>query len=246
MKASIAIPARLGSTRLAQKMLADIGGKPLLKHVVDRVKQVRNCREIFVLTDAPSIMEMASAWDVNVLFTSPECRSGSERIASALPHMAGDWIFNVQGDEPFVDPILIESLITASQKTNADLLTPIFKIQTHEELLSQNVVKVVLDNHGHALYFSRSPIPCVRDFEKEQWLEKHVFWGHIGIYGYQRKVLEGYARLPKCDLETAESLEQLRFLAEGYSIATQVTDYRPVAVDTFADLAKARLLYAQN
>lgn len=239
-KHAIVIPARIASTRLPGKMLADLGGKPVVQHVIERVKQVKNCSNIYLVTDNEDIVALANNLDIKGLLTSPECRSGTERIASALDRIEGDWIFNVQGDEPFVDPNLISELIEQTDQITADMITPIFKIQTKEELTNPCVVKVVLDKNNQALYFSRSTIPFVRDFPIEDWLNKRTFWGHIGIYGYQRSLLEKYATMEPSDLEKSESLEQLRFLSNGYHIATHVTHYRPVAIDTQQDLDLAR------
>lgn len=239
-KHAIVIPARIASTRLPGKMLADLGGKPVVQHVIERVKQVKNCSNIYLVTDNEDIVALANNLGIKGLLTSPECRSGTERIASALDRIEGDWIFNVQGDEPFVDPNLISELIEQTDQITADMITPIFKIQTKEELTNPCVVKVVLDKNNQALYFSRSTIPFVRDFPIEDWLNKRTFWGHIGIYGYQRSLLEKYATMEPSDLEKSESLEQLRFLSNGYHIATHVTHYRPVAIDTQQDLDLAR------
>ena len=188
-KHAIVIPARIASTRLPGKMLADLGGKPVVQHVIERVKQVKNCSNIYLVTDNEDIVALANNLGIKGLLTSPECRSGTERIASALDRIEGDWIFNVQGDEPFVDPNLISELIEQTDQITADMITPIFKIQTKEELTNPCVVKVVLDKNNQALYFSRSTIPFVRDFPIEDWLNKRTFWGHIGIYGYQRSLL---------------------------------------------------------
>lgn len=240
MKISIAIPARLQSTRLPQKMLADICGKPLLWHVVHQVLRMKNCHELFVLTDDKRILEAAESWGIKALLTSPDCRSGTERIASVLDKFSGDWIFNVQGDEPFIDPVLLDEMVEIATQTDADIITPIFKIQNDSELFNPNVVKVVLGQKQRALYFSRSPIPFVRGVSNDQWLKKNTFWGHIGVYGYHHSTLKNFHNWPETSLEVAESLEQLRWLAAGCKLSTHVTTYQAMAVDTPEDLEKVR------
>ena len=185
-RCSIVIPARIASTRLPGKMLKSLGGKPVVQHVIERAQKVRNCQAVYVVTDSHEIVQLASSLGVTGLLTSPECRSGTERIVSVLNEIAGDWIFNVQGDEPFVDIHLIEEMIDRTHNTQADILTPVYRLQSIEDVLNPNIVKVVRDTNDFALYFSRSPIPFVRDIPQEEWLQKTTFWGHLGIYGYQR------------------------------------------------------------
>lgn len=241
-KISITIPARIASSRLPGKMLKKLGDKPVIQHTIERAKCVRNCYQIFVVTDSPEIARLAESLDVHGLLTSPECRSGTERIVSVLDKISGDWIFNLQGDEPFVDPRLIETLMDNSSLYQTDLVTAIYRIHDLEEVFNPNVVKVVCDHAGYALYFSRNPIPYCRNVPQNQWLTKQTFWGHLGIYGYRRDVLERYYQLKSSDLEQAESLEQLRFLFNGYRIKTYETKGKSVAIDTSEDLAKAEAL----
>lgn len=236
---SIAIPARIGSTRLASKMLADLNGKPLIQHVIERVKCVKKCDNIFVLTDFEKIYSLAKACGVEAIMTSEKCNSGTERIASVLDKLPGRWIFNVQGDEPFVSCELIDAMISAAAESTADMLTPIFKISSDADISNPNIVKVVLDNNNNAMYFSRSAIPFVRDMVQNDWHIGYIFYGHIGIYAYRREVLANYYSLQKTQLEAAESLEQLRFLSNNYKIATVLTSYRPFAIDTKEDLDNA-------
>ena len=238
-KYTIAIPARMASSRLPGKMLRLLGGKPVIQHVIERVKQVRNCNEICVTTDSIDIVNLAENLGVKGFLTSPECRSGTERIVSVLDKMQGDWIFNIQGDEPFVEPDLIEALIEKTQSIDAPILTPVYALKTIEDVNNPNIVKVVLDNKNYALYFSRSPIPYARDVDAANWLNKSKYWGHLGIYGYRREILENYKNLGSSYLETTESLEQLKFLSNGFKIATHEANGRSVAIDTLEDLMKA-------
>lgn len=236
---SIVIPARIASTRLPGKMLKSLGGKPVVQHVIERTQKVCNCQSVYVVTDSNEIVQLARSLGVTGLLTSPECRSGTERIVSALNEISGDWIFNVQGDEPFVDIHLIEEMIDLTRNIQADILTPVYRLKSIKEVFNPNVVKVVRNTKDFALYFSRNPIPFVRDIPKEEWLQHTTFWGHLGIYGYQRTVLENYSKLSVNPLEQAESLEQLRFLSNNFRILTCETQNRSVAIDTEEDLALA-------
>ena len=242
IKCSIAIPARIASSRLPGKMLKNLGGKPVIQHVIERVLQVRNCSQVYVVTDSIEIVGLAESLGVQGFMTSPSCHSGTERIVSVLNKISGDWIFNVQGDEPFIDPRWVEALIDKASSTEAPILTGVYRLKQMEDGFNPNVVKAVLDNKGHAIYFSRSPIPCVRGVAEEQWIEETTFWGHLGIYGYRRDLLEQYSQLSQTYLERAESLEQLRFLANGFKIATFEAPGRSVAIDTQEDLEKAEAL----
>lgn len=240
------IPARLGSTRLPRKVLAEIHGHPLIWHVWQRVCQAQRIAAVYVATDSPEVQAVVESFGGQVLMTSPDCRSGTERLAVCLDRVDAEYIINVQGDEPLVDPAMLDALVARWEEVSADLITPVFRIHAVEEILNPNIVKVARASTGEALYFSRSPIPFVRDLPQEQWLKNHAFWGHIGVYGYRREVLEVYPKLPVSPLEAAESLEQLRFLDAGYRFQTVETDYRPIAVDVPGDLERVRLLLAAS
>ena len=242
MKCSIAIPARIASSRLPGKMLKILGGKPVIQHVIERALQVKNCNQVYVVTDSVDIVNLAESLDVKGLMTSPNCHSGTERIVSVLNEISGDWIFNVQGDEPFIDPRWVETLIDEAASTEAQMLTGIYRLKQIEDVFNPNIVKAVLNNKGQAIYFSRSPIPFVRGVDQKQWLNETSFWGHLGIYGYRRDLLERYHQLSQTYLEKAESLEQLRFIANGFQIATLEAPGRSVAIDTQEDLERAEAL----
>ena len=245
-KYSIVIPGRLASTRLPGKMLKILGGKPVIQHTIEHALQVRNCQQVYVVTDSEVIVNLAQSLGVEAFLTTPECRSGTERIVSVLDQLQGDWIFNIQGDEPFVDPRFIEEMIDYSRTIEADLLTPVYRLKKQEDIFNPNIVKAVVDNSKNALYFSRSPIPFVRDEVPENWLNEFTFWGHLGIYGFRRSLLEHYSSLQPSALEKAESLEQLRFLSYGYRIATYEAPGRSVAIDTPEDLVKAEALLKEQ
>lgn len=240
MKVSAVIPARLASNRLPRKILADIHGKPLLWHVWSQVEKVEGIGEIFVATDSDEVVSMVESWGGMALLTSKKCRSGTERIASILDHLDGEFILNVQADEPLIDPRMLETIVMAADKTEGDIITSVFPITQMGDLFNPNLVKVVRALDGRALYFSRSPIPFVRDVPQDHWLEQLTFWGHVGVYGYKRETLMVYPSLPVSPLETAERLEQMRFLDAGFWIDTIETTYHPIGVDTPADLQRVR------
>jgi 3-deoxy-manno-octulosonate cytidylyltransferase (CMP-KDO synthetase) len=244
MNVSVVIPARLASTRLPRKVLADLGGKPVLRHVWERAARMRRATEVLVATDSEEVAAVVAGWGGQFVLTSPACRSGTERIASILDGLRGEFILNVQGDEPFIDPALLDALAERFAAAGGDLVTPVYPIRDAATLASAAVVKVVRGADGRALYFSRAAIPYGRGVPPEQWAERGGYWGHLGVYGYSRAALARYPALPESALEAAESLEQLRFLEAGFCIQTVETDYHAVAIDTPEDLARARALCA--
>lgn len=246
MQVTLAIPARMASTRLPGKMLADLAGKPLIVRVVERLKQVRfNC-EIVVVTDADEIAQVAQSAGARALMSSPECPSGTARIASVCDQIPGDLIINVQGDEPFIRPEDIETLIDAWRQTEAPCITPVYPLKNTDSLLDSNCVKVVRSHDGRALYFSRSPVPHMRGIAPQEWLAHGQYWGHMGVYGYRRDLLESYSSIPSSQLESTESLEQLRLLEANITIQTVELAAPRLAIDTPDDLEQARKLWAQE
>lgn len=242
MKTSVIIPARYASTRFPGKLLALLNGKAVLWHTLQAVRGMKLADEICVLTDDNRILESVSSWGASAIMTPPHCRSGMERAASVIKQLKGDIILNVQGDEPLVDPKALDAILEAAKNTQAPILTPIYPLENQEHLFDPNLVKVVINQKGQALYFSRSTIPFLRDVAKEDWFNNHTFYGHIGIYACKRSVLENYPNIPPSPLETAENLEQLRFMDYGYSIQTFIT--KPsIGIDTPADLERAQLLF---
>ncbi len=236
MSAIVAIPARLNSTRFPRKVLMDIQGHPMLWHVCEAVSQAKSIDEVWVLTDSEEVVEASRTWGVKVLMTSEDCPSGTDRVASVIDRLPGEIIVNVQGDEPLIQGAVVDQLVEALNPSPADVSTPIYPITDLEDLTNPNVVKVVRARDGSALYFSRSPIPHVRNVMQRDWPTHFSFWGHAGVYAYRRDVLTEYSRLPKGSLEFAEMLEQLRLLEAGQRILTVEIAYRPQAVDVPADL----------
>jgi 3-deoxy-manno-octulosonate cytidylyltransferase (CMP-KDO synthetase) len=227
-------------------MLADLRGKPMLWHVWSQAKKVRGVDEVLVLTEHGKILDAVKSWGGECLMTPESCTTGTERIASALDRIRGAFIFNVQGDEPFLNVELVERMVAvAIGNRNFDVLTPIYPITDGAVLHSPNTVKVIRDHRGRAIYFSRHPIPYLRDVSPDRWAEKFPYYGHMGIYLYRRELLEKLATLPPSSLAVAESLEQLRFLQAGYSISTLETTQPGPAVDVVEDLERARIYAAQ-
>jgi 3-deoxy-manno-octulosonate cytidylyltransferase (CMP-KDO synthetase) len=232
------IPARYSAQRLPGKPLADIGGAPMVVRVAQRAAQAQGVDEVAVATDDARIAQAVAAAGFRALMTDPGCRNGTERIAQAARDLPADGYLNVQGDEPLIDPRAI-SQVAALVRSGAAMATLARPLQPDEEGLPQ-VVKVVLDARGRALYFSRSLIPWPRVAGEVAPL------AHIGLYGFSAATLQQFARLPETALERAEGLEQLRALWHGIPIAVGVGDFRSVAVDTAEDLERVRRLFAET
>lgn len=238
MKVSVVIPARYESSRFPAKLLASLGGKPVLKHTLEAVKNMKLADELIVAVDDARLYAAVESWGQKAVMTSTQHNSGLERIASLVDTLQGDLILNVQGDEPLIDPALLDRIVSQAKHSKAAILTAVCPLHTEEEVFNPNLVKVALGQEHRALYFSRSPIPYVRDREPKAWLQYASFYGHIGVYCYKRAVLEQFANIPPSSLEEAEKLEQLRFLDHGYIIEAIQTDTRPEGVDTLEDLMK--------
>lgn len=238
MRLAALIPARYSAQRLPGKPLADIGGAPMVVRVAERAAQAAGVDEVAVATDDARIAQAVQAAGFRALMTDPACRNGTERIAQAARDLPADGYLNVQGDEPLIDPRAVAQ-VAALVRSGAPMATLARPLQPGEEGLPQ-VVKVVLDAAGRALYFSRSLIPYPRaPFEVAPL-------AHIGLYGFSAAALQQFARLPETALERAEGLEQLRALWHGIPIAVGVGDFRSVAVDTPGDLERVRRLFAQT
>lgn len=237
---SIVIPARLGATRFPKKLLADLGGKPVIQHTWERAQAVSNARYVYVITDAKCIADLVQSWGGAVIMSDPECSSGTQRIVSVLDQTPGDYLVNIQADEPFISIDLIEGMIDSLKNRSVDVLTPIYPLLTQDALLSPHVVKVVKDQAQRALYFSRSPIPYIRGCPEADWLQAHTFYGHMGIYCYSRQMLINYKTFKSGTLEVAEQLEQLLFLEHGYTIYVWLAKEPTIAIDVPEDLERAR------
>ncbi len=225
------IPARYESVRFPGKPLALICGKPMIQYVYERCQRAVMLDQLIVATDDTRIYDTVTVFGGNAVMTSARHASGTDRIAEAVQAMDCDLVINIQGDEPLIDPSIIDGLASMMLNDSSIVMaTPIVQGSSEDERDNPNIVKVVCDKNGFALYFSRSVIPFVRDKEPEKWYK------HIGLYGYKKNFLVQFVKLPQSYLERAEKLEQLRALENGYRIKTLVTDYDGMGVDTPADL----------
>lgn len=237
MKSVVIIPARLKSSRLPNKVLMDICGKPLIQWVYDRVIQSRYANKIFIATDSEEIAQVVNGFGGEAILTSSTHNSGTDRIAEAVKNVDCDIVINVQGDEPLIDSNLIDRLIELFHNSDdVYFASAMHQIDSLEDLNNPNIVKVIRDIMGNAIYFSRLPIPFSRDDE----VDLSRYYQHIGIYGYKKSFLQKYASLPQTYLEKIEKLEQLRAVENGFKIRMVETDYRSVGVDTVEDLEKVR------
>jgi 3-deoxy-manno-octulosonate cytidylyltransferase (CMP-KDO synthetase) len=240
------IPARYASTRFPGKPLALIAGRPLIQHVVERCQQAKALSEVIVATDDTRIFEVAQDF-CRVEMTSPDHASGSDRIAEVAERCACDAVINIQGDEPLIDPGVIDGVAAALAR--AEMSTAATQIRLLEDYDNPNVVKVVVNAAGRALYFSRRAIPYVRDAASgsaEEQLAAFAFLKHLGIYGYHREALLRLVKWPVSSLEKAEKLEQLRALENGMQIAVVKVDYDSVGVDAPADVKRVENLLHAN
>ena len=231
---TIVIPARLGSRRFPGKVLAEVDGRSLLEHIWRAAAETTGSEHVTVLTDADEVIEHVRGFGGRAHRTSPDARNGTERAAEHLAEHDAAAVMNVQGDDPFVTPALLRAAMAAHDELGAAVTTPVHPLD-EDRADDVNVVKVARAADGHALYFSRAPIPVFRDADEPC---PRTRWGHVGLYCYTRDALRRYADLPEGALERAEKLEQLRFLEHGIPVRTFVTDYLPSAIDAPADLAR--------
>lgn len=242
MKILGVIPARHASTRFPGKPLADLMGKSMVERVYRQCRKSTHLAEVIVATDHKEIFDHVVGFGGKVCLTSPDHPSGTDRCYETLAQQkqSYDFVVNVQGDEPFIDPGQIDLLCQSLDK-GTELATLIQKITTLEQLLAPTEAKVVLNHRREAMYFSRSPIPFVLKQNQEDWLQRNTFYRHMGLYAYRSDILKAITQLPVSPLERAESLEQLRWIENGYRIKTVETDAEEgMCVDTPEDLEKAR------
>ncbi|MBI4343329.1 MAG: 3-deoxy-manno-octulosonate cytidylyltransferase [Candidatus Omnitrophica bacterium] len=238
MSVLVVIPARYGSTRFPGKPLAPLAGKPTIQHVYEQAKQAKRAEEVVVATDDERIVAAVARFGGAAVMTSPAARSGTERAAEVARARKADVIINVQGDEPLVRPDMIDQVAEFLERHQAVPMASLMtKLTRAEDVANPNVVKVVVDGDGFALYFSRSAIP----FERAKPAR---YWKHIGLYGYQRHFLLQMPSFEPTPLEQAEQLEQLRALEHGYRIKLLETSHDTVGVDTPEDLQRVEKLLA--
>jgi 3-deoxy-manno-octulosonate cytidylyltransferase (CMP-KDO synthetase) len=237
------IPARFASTRFPAKALADINGKSMVQRVYERVAKASSISKVVVATDHQVIFDHVRSFGGEVIMTSEHHQSGTDRCAEvsrSLPQF--DYIINIQGDEPFIDP---EQITTIAELLDGktELATLAIPIKQTDILFSPNSVKVIFDKEGKAIYFSRNPIPFMRNFERNEWILRGSFFKHIGMYGYRSDILKSITSLPQSSLEISESLEQLRWIENGFQIKVSITDIDSLGIDTPEDLERAKELY---
>jgi len=239
--AVVVIPARYASTRLPGKVILpeikEKTGKFLIEHVYDRARQAASVSRVIVATDHPKIKETVEGFGGEAVLTSPDCASGTDRVAEAMEGIEAEIVVNVQGDEPEIHPEMIDTVAQLLRNDDsAQMSTLAHRIDDLRELADPNAVKVVVDLGGYAIYFSRYPIPYIRESPAQLHVEDFPYLKHLGIYGYRREFLMAYAKLQPSRLEQAEKLEQLRAIENGYVIKCAETPHRSIGVDTPEDM----------
>ena len=242
MKPSIigVIPSRYASQRLPAKALVDLLGRTMVQRVYEQAKKARTLSRVIVATDDARIESVVKSFGGEVVMTSPDIASGSDRVAAVAEKVQGDIFVNIQGDEPLIPPALIDQAVQGLVKDPPAVVgTAAKRIQSADELSNPAVVKVVFDRNGHALYFSRSVIPHVRDKQHQaEWPSAAAIYKHIGIYVFRRDFLLEFSAMGQSPLEKAEKLEQLRILESGHKIAVAITEYDSIPIDTQEDVER--------
>ena len=250
MKTIVVIPARLNSSRLPNKVLLDLKGKTVIQRVYEQCLKANNIDAVYIATDSTKVMAVCKEFTKNVIITQNSHESGTDRIAEAASKLEADIVINVQGDEPFIEPELIEQIADSFKEDNTlQMSSAMHRITQVDELKNPNVVKVTVTHDNYALYFSRSIIPHHRD-DWESLLQHHSgipealnFYRHLGIYGYSTDFLLHFAQMQPSYLERVEKLEQLRALENGFKIKMIETNYNSIGIDTQADYERALNLY---
>jgi len=234
------IPARHASVRFPGKPLTPIAGKPMIQHVYERVRRASLVSQVAVATEDARIQTAVEAFGGKAVMTRSDHRTGTDRVAEVATHIPADFYVNVQGDEPLIDPGTIDILVAAmTEDDSVQLATPCTAIKHQDDIMDPNIVKVVRDFESNALYFSRAPIPWVRD-TGGTITARH--WKHLGLYGFRRDALLEFPTLPPGELEHIEQLEQLRWLENGFRIRVVETEYDAVSVDVPADVERVEKL----
>lgn len=231
------IPARYASTRFHAKALADIKGKTMVQRVYEQASKSKVLDSVYVATDHEEIAEVVSGFGGQYVMTKPDHKSGTDRCYEALSKIGGDYdyIVNIQGDEPFIHPEQIDEC-AGMLDGKVELATLVAEVKSAEELLKKGEVMVVFDKDHHALYFSRHSIPFVQGVPKEEWLQHSKYYKHVSVYAYRTDILKAVTNLPVSALEASESLEQLRWLENGYKIKIGITNFESIGIDTPEDL----------
>ena len=239
------IPARYASTRFPGKPLIDIQGKSMLQRVYEQAAKSTLLNYVVVATDDKRIAAHVQDFGGNVVMTGTQHPSGTDRCWDALQQLTGDnrYVINIQGDEPFIEPAQIDELAAILLDGSTELATQMIAVNNHAVLFNKGEVKIVLNTNNEALYFSRMVIPFIKGVDEKEWHKHHTYYRHVGMYAYRRDVLEKITRLPVSALEAAESLEQLRWVQNGYKVKCVITQYESHCIDTPEDVEKVlRLL----
>jgi 3-deoxy-manno-octulosonate cytidylyltransferase (CMP-KDO synthetase) len=234
------IPARFASTRFPGKALVDINGKSMIQRVYEQAAKSPALSTLVVATDDEKIYNHVQSFGGKVVMTAADHPSGTDRCYEALKQLQGNYqyVINIQGDEPFIDPEQINELAAVLQDGKTEIATQMIKAGNSEELFDKGEVKIVLNTNNEALYFSRMVIPFIKGVEEKDWHLHHAYYRHVGMYAYRSDVLEAITKLPVSSLEKAESLEQLRWVENGYKIKCVVTKYESHCIDTPEDLTR--------
>ena len=231
------IPSRYASTRFPAKPLVGIAGKTMIQRVYEQASKANKLSKVIVATDDQRIFDHVKEFGGDVIMTSTEHQTGTDRCAEVLSTLHDvDVVINIQGDEPFIDPEQIDQVAALFEKSETQIGSLVKQIDNKEDLFSDTVVKVVKSKTDKAIYFSRAVIPFVKGVEDKEWLKQATYFKHIGIYGYRSNVLKSISKLPQTDLEKSESLEQLRWLENGFHIQLAETEHESNSVDTPEDL----------
>ena len=240
------IPARYASTRFPGKPLVKIDGKSMIQRVYEQAAKAIDT--VYIATDDKRIADEITSFGGNFVMTDTDHASGTDRLNEAVQiiekqlNSKFDVIINIQGDEPFINPEQIEQIISCFEDQTTEIATLVKKIDSQADIFNPNKPKVVFNKNMNALLFSRSPIPYIRGCEEKNWTEKHTFFKHIGMYAYKRNILNKITKLKQSELEIAESLEQLRWLENGYKIKVAITDIETIGIDTPDDLKRLKLI----
>lgn len=242
MKILGVIPARYASSRFPGKPLIDIAGISMIERVYRQALKATSLADVVIATDDERILNAVKSFKGNVIMTSEFHQSGTDRCAEVAQRITGfDAVINIQGDEPLIDPNQINLVARCFNDISVKIATLVKKINTEDELFNYNTPKVLLNDTMEAIYFSRQTLPYLRTFDEKDWLKNHTFYKHIGIYGYETATLSIIAQLPVSSLEKAESLEQLRWIENGFKIKTALTQIDTLAIDSPQDVKKVLL-----
>lgn len=244
MKVLGIIPARFASTRFPAKALVDIGGKPMVQRVYEQASKARLLSKVVVATDHEKIKSVIEGFNGQVVMTSENHPTGTDRCFEALTLQADDYdyVINIQGDEPFIQPESIDEL-AGLLDGHAQLATLVTPFKNSDQLFNPNLMKVIFDKYKNAIYFSREVVPHLRGVEKSLWAEKQTYFKHVCMYAYRADILAEITQLGQSTLEIAESLEQLRWIENGYKIKIGITDKESMSIDTPEDLERALKVY---